>query len=186
MYISIHIYIHTLPCLAKTIIPYIGKNEGVLLLSKRRYLQWTPSGPAFTNYTQIILKPSKSFTSQRNWVFQDLSKLSKWRELKERAKTLTVPGQSPRVSSHRPTCTPSSSGYSSFMPHCSALNIGSRIIVAVVLTGNYRLPLFIFSWAAATQRHGLFHLPSHMGDWLPISCPHCKRITIPRQHWQCC
>lgn len=60
--------------------------------------------------------------------------------------------------------TPSSSGYSSFMPHCSALNIGSRIIVAVVLTGNYRLPLFIFSWAAATQRHGLFHLPSHMGD----------------------
>ena len=37
-YISIHIYIHTLPCLAKTIIPYIGKNEGVLLLSKRRYL----------------------------------------------------------------------------------------------------------------------------------------------------
>lgn len=102
-YISIHIYIHTLPCLAKTIIPYIGKNEGVLLLSKRRYLLWTPSGPAFTNYTQIILKPSKSFTSQRNWVFQDLSKLSKRRELKERAKTPTVPGQSPRVSSHRPT-----------------------------------------------------------------------------------
>lgn len=50
------------------------------------------------------------------------------------------------------------------MPHCSALNIASRIIVAAVLTGNYRLPLFIFSWAAATQRHGLFHLPSHMGD----------------------
>lgn len=66
MYISIHIHIHTLPCLAKTILSYIGKNEGVLLLSKRRYLQWTPSAPAFTNYTLIIQKPSKSFTSQRN------------------------------------------------------------------------------------------------------------------------
>ena len=85
MYIFIHI--HGLPCLAKAIIPYIGRCEGVLVLSKRWYLQWTPSASAFTNYT----------------VFQDLSKLSKWRELKDRAKTLTVPGQSPWVSSHRPT-----------------------------------------------------------------------------------
>lgn len=83
-------------------------------------------------------------------------------------------------------CTPSSWRYSSFMPHRSTLNIGSLIIGTVVLTGNYSLPLFIFNCATASQRHGPFHLPSHMGDWLPISCPHCKRITIPRQHRQCC
>lgn len=103
MYIFIHTHTHILPCLAKTTIPSIGKNEEVLFVVQRRYPQWSTPAPAFTNYTQIILKPSKSFTSQRNWVFQDPSKLSKWRKLKDRDKSLAESRQSPWVRSLHPT-----------------------------------------------------------------------------------